>query len=372
MSDFEAARPDESGQPLAAAWRARLVWVLASVAGCAGGFGMWHAQSVELAAVSIALHVGAALMTARAVRLAGAAPCVGDIALLLALIAPIVGPAVVGVTLCWRPRAANENAHAAFESTLPSVVVDTRPNLEHELRVVSHAHVLRHGTLEEKRNLLRQLGRIGEPRYAVLLRRFLRDPEAELRLCAYAELAHIGERNERRIRQLRDHADEIDDLYAADKAAALSRHAEACFLYATSGALDDDMAEYWLEKAHRSSDCAMTIDAQSFDSQRISAMVMAEVGLLDRAWQIVGNWPTDLPRGYDLLRAEIGFRRRDRRTCEAVSERLLALGQNLPEWLDELFEDAAERAEREIHSAVELESMAPDDVVDGLFAEVAS
>ena len=302
-------------------------------AGCVAAYWLMRSPTVPLATEAIAIHVLAAGLARFAVQVAGASSSERDLALVLALVAPGVGPLMTWLLAIHRRDGATQNAHAVFEETQSSAGKDTRPELERELQVVSHAQILQHGSLEEKRNLLRQLARIGERRYLLLVRRFLRDDEPELRLCAYAELARSCRQREQEIRDLRQHARSLADADPAVLAEAGAELADAHRRYAASGLLDEDMAKYWLDQARKQAEVTLESAPYNQAAQRVLALVLADEGCLDRAWEIAATWPTDTTHDNDLARAELAFRRRDRATCVAVAQRLTAAAIELPPWL---------------------------------------
>lgn len=327
--------PSEQHRTKSATALACLVGVVAGCTGVIGAMGMWIAPSVQMTAGAITLHVVAALLARFAARCAGASACETDLVLVLALVVPLFGPALVWSLAFRGDPGKTQNAHAAFEEEMAAVHPELNIELERELLVRSHAQILRHGSLEEKRNLLRQLTRIGERRYLLLLRRFLRDPEPELRLCAYAELARESQQREEHIGRLRVHVAEIDASDATARAAAFAKLAEANRDYGTSGLVDADMGEYWLEQACRIAQDAIDVDASCRAAQCAWALAKAELGDVEVAWNVIVDWPDDVEPEHDLARAELAFRRRDRGTCLAVADRLNLRGVEMPVWLQE-------------------------------------
>lgn len=312
---------------------AAAVWGLAAAAAdLAALAALWSPASTVVAAGGIVLHCAAAALAVRAARLGGAADPECDLVLVLAVAVPLSGPG-----LAWLLPAVRRpvrNAHAAFVAVRPLAVQGRRIRLERELQVASHVEVLQQGTLEEKRNLLRQLARVGEPRYLSLLRQFLHDPEPELRLCAYAELARLCEAHEGRIGALWARCAALHAATRTEVAAARAAVAQAGLVYGTSGLLDDGMAHYWLDQARQMAQTALILDGACRAAQRVLALVQAETGDVESAWQVVAGWPDEVACEDDLARAELAFRRRDRRTCAAVAARLRAAGVALPPWLE--------------------------------------
>lgn len=311
------------------------VGVLAGAVGVLATIGMWAAPSIPVTFGAIGLHVAAAALARHAARRGGASTSEMDLVVVLAVVAPLFGPALAWTLALRTGDGSTRNAHAAFEEELAATKSDESPELERELLVRSHAQVLRYGSLEEKRNLLRQLTRIGERRYLLLLRRFLRDPEPELRLCAYAELARECQQREEHIGELRTTADALGASASTQRANALAELSDANREYGTSGLLDDDMGDYWIEQACRIAQSALDLEPASRGAQCAWALAKAELGEVEPAWEVVAAWPDDVDSLHDLARAELAFRRRDRSTCLAVAERLLARDFELPVWLRE-------------------------------------
>ena len=327
--------PSEQPRSKSAAILACIVGLVAGGTGVIGAIGMWMAPSVPETAGAIGLHVLAAVLARFAARIGGAMACETDLVLVLALVAPLFGPALAWSLIFRGAPGKTQNAHAAFEEEQAAAHRDLSPELERELLVRSHAQVLRHGSLEEKRNLLRQLTRIGERRYLLLLRRFLRDPEPELRLCAYAEIARESQQREERIGRLRLEVAAIDPAEATARAAAIAELAEANRDYGTSGLVDEAMGEYWLEQACRIAQDAIDVDASCRAAQCAWALAKAELGDVELGWNVVSAWPEDVEPEHDLARAELAFRRRDRGTCMAVADRFTLRGIEMPVWLRE-------------------------------------
>ena len=277
----------------------------------------------------LVLHAGAVAAIAIASRLLRSSRT--EQRLLATMVAgmPGVGALLAACHLLAGPTV-SANAHAVHDSEGYAPAAP-RPTLEHELRVTSYTQLLREGSLEQKRNLLRRLASLGEPRYLTIVRRFLADAEPELRLCAYAELAAVAQRQEARIGELRRVVDAAGDTPVVEDLAAL---AALQLDHATSGALDEEMARYWLTQAEQTARHAVSWQPQCLAAQRVLALVLAGTGRCDDAWRIAQQWPTDArPTELEVASAEIAFRRRDRATCEQVRHRLEAAGVEVPAWL---------------------------------------
>lgn len=290
--------------------------------------GFVHGGNTAMLA-GLALHTGVVAAIAIASRLLRSARTEQRLLATMVAALPGVGALLASCHLLLRPAAAH-NAHAVHD-TDGYVPGAPRPTLEQELRVTSYTQLLREGSLEQKRNLLRRLASLGEPRYLTIVRRFLADAEPELRLCAYAELAAVAQRQEVRIGELRRTIAAAGDTIRVDDLAAL---ASLQLTHATSGALDDEMARYWLAQAEQTSRRAVEAAPQSLPAQRVLALVLAATGRGEVAWQLAQRWPDDAGIAeLEVARAEIAFRRRDRATCEQARARLEAAGAEVPAWL---------------------------------------
>ncbi len=262
-----------------------------------------------LAAASVALAAGLRARTRTEAQLHAT----------MAAALPGVGALLAACDCLFGDGAGGTNAHAAHDPARHEAAVP-RPTLERELRVTSHSRVLREGSLEQRRNLLRRLASLGEPRYLAIVRSFLADDEPELRLCAYAELAAVAARNEARIAQLRE-TDAVVELAAAQHA------------HARCGALDEEMARYWLAQAEATARRAVAADAASLPAQRVLAAVLGSSGRVDEAWAIAAGWPSPADAASELVRADLAFRRRDREACARAQTALAATGEPVPAWL---------------------------------------
>lgn len=316
---------------------------IAVVADSAATVGLAAASDQLTTLAATFLHLLAILLTSRAV--ATAAGSRSEVLLLSTVAAalPAVG-AGTGFWFCWSraPRHAS-NAHAANDPLRPSVAAPAS-DLQRELRVNSYTQVVRHGSLEEKRNLLRRLAQLGTPRHLAIVRQFLGESEPELRLCAYAELARIAQRHEHRIGELRRQT--MSPAATDDRAGVLAALAAAARDYATSGALDVEMARYWADQSEAAARAALAIDGACLAAQRTLALLLGDRGDLAAASAVVDAWPEAVDDATDLVRAEIAFRRRDRSVCQAVLLRLDARQAAVPEWLRSVATVGADDATR--------------------------
>lgn len=292
--------------------------------------GLVVASDLSVTLVAVLLHVLGTWFAARSAAASGASRSETELFAALAAALPGIG-ACTALWFCVSraPRHAS-NAHAENEALLVTSA-RAEADLEHELAVNSYTQVVRHGSLEEKRNLLRRLAQLGTPRHLSIVRQFLFEDEPELRLCAYAELARIGQTHEERIGELRHAAERLEGAdWEADALAAL---AAANRDYAISGVLDDEMAGYWSERAEEIARRALAIDDACPPAQRVLVLVLADRGALDDAWNIICGWPEEFDEEAELVRAEVAFRRHAIGECRASLQRLDDAGVGAPEWL---------------------------------------
>lgn len=321
-------RPAPAPRPRPIGSRVASTVALGCALAAAGAF--VAANDVVTAVAATLLHAVAVALAARAAI--GAGGDRSEAVLLAAATAALPGVgAGVAAWFCWsRGERHGSNAHAENDPLRQSTVVGAA-DLQRELAVNSYTQVVRHGSLEEKRNLLRRLAQLGTPRHVAIVRQFLFEDEPELRLCAYAELARIGHRHEHRIGELRRGAEA--DLDDAAKAIALATLAAAHRAYSVSGVLDEEMARYWADQGEVIAQRALAHDRDCRAAQRALVQLLADRGALDDAWQVVAAWPAAVDAEDEIARAEVAFRRRDRSTCRAAMQRLGDAGATAPEWL---------------------------------------
>lgn len=282
------------------------------------------------ASAAVVLHALAVVLVWRGAALAGASRSEAEL-----FAAAVAALSAIGAMAAWWFCVGGADRHAsnahAENDPLRLTTVRQAADLHRELGVNSYTQVVRHGSLEEKRNLLRRLAQLGSPRHIAIVRQFLFEEEPELRLCAYAELARIGQRHEQKIGELRQAAEHAGAGAAAAKALAALAHANRA--YAISGVLDGEMAGYWSDQAGRIARRGLEHDPDCLAAQRVLALVLADRGDLDEAWRLISTWRTEFSPEAELIRAEVAFRRRDRHACCEALVRLDAAGVEAPEWL---------------------------------------
>ncbi|MGH7163653.1 MAG: hypothetical protein ACREID_09220 [Planctomycetota bacterium] len=300
--------------------------------------------------LALALHaLACSLVIPAARRRRGAfSPVEHDAMLLTAACVPLFGP-----PLAWalpRPRAKEveasvENAHAVFERyeqyVRPHVpdhertlfTGDYDKDLARELDAESYHEVLRHGQTDQKRNALKRLADMGEPRHLELVRRCLVDPDHEVRLYAYSELERLARVHEEEIAK-RDRAVASDP----SDVAALRAMAEAHLRYGASGIQDDEMAAYHFRLAIRFAARAAEAGDRGPDAaiiESVSYCRLKEYGAAADALQRLAPELQGLPR-VRIARAEIGYRQRDFETARGEAVELAAAGEKMPDWLEAL------------------------------------
>lgn len=318
---MKARRPQ--ARPLLLAIAAALVEVAAA----------WSLLCHGQLAAAVALHMAASLLAALTVD--RAMPAYRDAVLLTAVAVPLLGPMLAWAVLA-RPRDAAVNAHAFFENYEQEVqgrieLQGTVP--DSDARTISFHEVLRHGSLDHRRNALRKLAQRGQRMHLQLLRRCLSHPDMELRLGAFTELNRLLREWETRLDELR--AAVARTPRDADARAAASRaHRE----YAASGLLDDDMARFQLEQAAAACDLTMVPTSGQTDLAVERALVFAELGDLDGAVAALGHVDgpdRDAPHAC-IARARIAFLTRRYSEVHPEVDRLRAAEADVPRWMSEL------------------------------------
>ena len=217
-------------------------------------------NSVAMFVVAALLHAIAAVLSAKAARMRR--PDLGvvehDLVFLTSLFVPIFGPGLAWTMPHAEAPAKVEDAHQVFERYADHVepaapeyertlfTGDYEKDLARELDAESHYEVLRHGSTDQKRNALRKLADLGDPKHFLLIRRCLVDPEHEVRLYAYAELERCSrifeEEIGKRSRELQGDESDTETLLAL---------AQAYYDYAASGVHDEEMAAFYFRSAER-------------------------------------------------------------------------------------------------------------------------
>jgi len=302
------------------------------------------------------LHALAVLASRRAaaIRRPDLGPVEGDLVLAAAALIPIFGPAAawampfpVAVDAEGREvdREDVENAHRVFERYAEHVKPDVPDyertlftgdydkDLARELDAESYHEVLRHGNTDQKRNALRRLADLGEPRHFLLVRRCLLDPEHEVRLYAYSELERAGREYEQEIaarsRDLKKRPDDREALMAL---------ARAQFAYAESGIHDEEMAAFYFRVAMRYAIDAQRVSPGDPEPVWIEVRALSQIGDFEKAGarlETLTEEQQQRPESCEA-RADLAFRRRDYATARAEAGRIRAAGGEVPDWLQAL------------------------------------
>ncbi len=233
--------------------------------------------------------------------------------LLVALLIPGFGPLLAG-WLLRRPRRSDTALQAHLQSlggadTLPIA----RPARIDpcERAPIGLRELLRHGSLDHRRNALRTLARLGQPHHLALLRSCLGSDDAEIRLGAFAELDRLQRRAEAERKTLEAAVLAMPDTGRA-RADALLALALAHQQAATSGLADAESARrhvrLWRQRA-----------AEAFalwpSATTATALAMADsaLGRHDAAAALLDGLPWAEARlpPVAVARATIAFRRRD-------------------------------------------------------------
>ncbi len=281
----------------------------------------------------LSLHVLAAVVAAagvpRDLRVYRHAVLVGAAAV------PVLGPALAWLLLA-RPARPGHNAHAWFvDQESAGDADDTFAHQDDDPlgATMSFHEVLRHGSLDHRRNALRKLAERGQPMHLALLRRCLSHPDMELRLGAFREVNRLLERWEARIARLGAEADAAPDDPSVHQRLSLS-HRE----FATSGLLDRETQRLQLEMALAR--CKAARLAAPRDTGLAVEQAMVYIALEDLAGAertLATVVPSDVDRP-DLCaaRAQLAFRLRRFDAIAAEVDRLEATASPVPAWMREL------------------------------------
>jgi len=323
------------------------------------------ASALEFTALAVVMTINriewlpvALLMHVLAARIAGHAAAVRrddltrterDAVIWLAVLVPMFGPA-----LAWwmpMPPAKDDeedesadviNAHEMFER-YEEHVKPHRPDYERtlftgdyakdiarELDAESYSEVLRHGNTNQKRNALRRLATLGEPKHFALIRRCLLEPSHEVRLYAYAELEKSG----------RVFEDEIADLSRKlsrrpKRVESLLAMARVQFRYAATGIHDESMAAFYFKTVIKFARRAQDAGATGPEPVWLVARAQARMGETGEAMESIASLPTEDQQMVEscLVRAAIHFEARDYESARVEADRIEAADGEVPGWL---------------------------------------
>ena len=301
--------------------------------------------SLERLLAAASFHVHAAILAVLAARSAGVrGGREFDAVLVTALLVPLFGPA-----LAWMmPVASDEEADASrvmleqVERNFgrceayapPRFLGDFEADLAREVNSISYKEVLQTGDLEQKRDALRKLARLGQPQHMALLARMLADEDSELRRCAYLELDAGRRPHERRIVEVVEALrSSVDDQ--RDEIALRAELAELNLAYACSGSLDATMRGFRLDACLEQ--CAI-VEAQAPGHIRgtvLRARALCERRELVEAEAVLATLCDELwsHPSVRVLRARIRFDMRDFKAAKAIGFDMLRQHMDLPAWL---------------------------------------
>ena len=302
--------------------------------------------------VALAMHLAAAHISARAaaVRRDDLSPTERDAVLWIAALVPMFGPSLAWSMPVPPPCEEDEdndsdeiiNAHDMFER-YEKHVTPHRPDYERtlftgdyaadiarELDAESYVEVLRHGTTDQKRNALRRLATLGDPKHFDQIRGCLLDPLHEVRLYAYSELEKASEVYEE------DIADLSKKLAKRPKhKKSLLRLADVQYRYAASGIHDAAMAAFYFKTVVRYAQRAIDAGVEGPEPVWLIARALAALGQPADALAEIAKLSVEeqeLPQSC-LVRASIRFHDREFDSAREEAERVVAAGGTLPGWL---------------------------------------
>lgn len=307
---------------------------------------------IEWLPVALVAHVLAARLSGHAARVRrdDLTRTERDAVVWLALLVPMFGPA-----LAWwmpmPPAQENEedeaedviNAHEMFERYEEHVkphkpdyertlfTGDYAKDLSRELDAESYSEVLRHGNTNQKRNALRRLATLGEPKHFALIRGCLLEPSHEVRLYAYAELEKASRFYETEIAQLSRRL-----TRRPRNVEALLGMARIQFRYASSGIHDAEMARFYyksvLSFARRARDAGAGGPAATW----LAASAAARIGDTEEAFAELGTLTAEEQEMAEscLVRAAIHFEARAFDLARLEADRIETAGGFVPSWLE--------------------------------------
>jgi len=332
----------------------RSVPVLVTLASCLEAAALTLAMAlnrVEGLLVALVVHLAAARLAAAAaaVRRDDLSPTERDAVLWIAALVPMFGP-----SLAWAMPTppleeddddqADEvvNAHDMFERYEEHVTPhrpdyertlftgDYAADLARELDAESYVEVLRNGGTDQKRNALRRLATLGEPKHFAQIRGCLLDPSHEVRLYAYSELEKASQVYEDEIAKFTKKLAKKPRNIASLLSMAKVQHD-----YAASGIHDAAMAAFYFKTVLRYAQRAAKAGADGPEPAWFAARALARMDQPDAALAEIAGLPEEqqeLPESC-LVRAGIQFRAREFDAARNEADRIEAGGGDLPPWL---------------------------------------
>ena len=319
----------------------------------------YTAEDVAMLVPALGLHFAAAgisFLTGRFRRRGEMSPVERDAVLWTALFVPLFGPPLAWAIPHMKANKKVEDAHQVFEKyeehvrpTVPDYertlfTGDFDRDLARELDAESYYEVLRNGNTDQKRNALKSLADMGEPKHLELVRRCLEDSEQEVRLYAYSEIERLGRMHEERIEEQSKQADQ-----EPDNPEVLCSLAETYYRYGMSGVLDAGLSAYHFRIAVRNAAEARVKGHEGLEPYLMEALSLVALGDNDAARRTLADLAPDQQNDgrVCLVRARIAYLERDFEAARIEVDTMEAAGTEPPPWLQALRRKSAEEPESE-------------------------
>ena len=300
---------------------------------------------------AVTSHGFAGTLAVLAARVRGPMPSAEfDALVAVAFFIPIFGPGLAWTIPLGARRTGVAEADemlAAVDERLDQAFVpsifkgDFEVDLSRQVNTVSYQQVLAEGDLEQRRDVIRKLARLGEPKHFEMLKTFLVDPETEIRLCAYLELDRIRQGYEKEIAEKREAVDEAREDNDASMLVKLGELAEVQRAYGASGVLDGTMATFRLSQSVEACDEVLSHDPANPRALIVRSRACAELGRLDDAEEGLNALPIEIARhpAIELFHARICYLRRDFDAARECADRLVDAEIEIPAWLEVILSD---------------------------------
>ncbi len=306
------------------------------------------AEHIVMLVPALGLHVAAAgmsFLTGYFRRGGEMSPVECDAILWTALFVPLFGPPLAWAIPHMKANEKVEDAHQVFEKyeehvrpTVPDYertlfTGDFDRDLARELDAESYYEVLRNGNTDQKRNALKSLADMGEPKHLELVRRCLEDPEQEVRLYAYSEIERLGRVHEERIEEQTKQAE-----HEPNNPEVLCALAETYYHYGMSGVLDAGLSAYHFRIAARNAAEARVKGHDGLGPHVMEALSLVALGDNDAARRVLAELAPEKQNDgrVCLVRARIAYLERDFEAARIEAQAMEATGTERPSWLDAL------------------------------------
>ncbi len=271
-----------------------------------------------------------------------------DLVLLLAALLPPFG-VLLGWSLPPGPGGRGQDAHAAFEAARHREEARNRAKDRTRRQAAaepawSFDEILTHGSLDHRRNALRQLAQLGGPRHLELLRSALGHRDPELRLAAYAEVDRVRRRFQDRLDAL---AAELDDP-RADHADVHRRLAREHRALARSGLLDAAVARFHLDRSAEHAERAWEAGLDDLWTTVARATAGLDRGDPETALATLEQLGEVVDTDAALTTCESLWNLRRFAEARAQAVLLREHGKDLPPWVEALAEHAAPSTPQEV------------------------